>query len=234
MIFRLDEETIGFPDPRLGDPDGAFAVSTPEALTPERMRLAYHFGILPWSGFRKPYLMWFCPMHRFVIFPSEIHVSHSMRTLLNKQKYKVTFNENFEGVLQGCSQGDGIRENRKEDDGAWLGGRMLDTVRELHRTGDAVSVEVTDSDGTLAGGLYGIIGGRIFCGESMFSRKPSASKVALIALARRIDSAQPPFENISLIDCQFETPHLRSMGGRFITYEDYLGINDIVLPPLQT
>lgn len=234
MIFRLDEDILGFPDPRLGDPDGEFAVSSPEALTPERMRFAYRFGILPWSGYKKSYLAWFCPLRRFVIFPSEIHVSHSMRTLLNKHRYTVTFNEDFEGVLRGCSQGDGVRENRIEEDGAWLGGRMLDTVRELHRTGDAVSVEVIDSDGTLAGGLYGIIGGHIFCDESMFSRQPSASKVALIALARRIESGLPPFENISLIDCQFETSHLRSMGARYIPYEEYLLHNGLALPPRQT
>ncbi len=114
MIFRLDPDSIEFPDPTDGDPDGLFAVGGD--LSPERLLLAYSLGIFPWFSFRdndEPF--WYCPMQRFVIFPDEIHISHSMRNLMNKGIYSVTFNKDFKGVIEGCSQ------HRIDLDGAWLG-----------------------------------------------------------------------------------------------------------------
>ncbi|MDE6423565.1 MAG: leucyl/phenylalanyl-tRNA--protein transferase [Muribaculaceae bacterium] len=210
MIFALDEE-ISFPDPRLGEPDGLFAIGGD--LNIDRLLLAYSYGIFPWYSFRdsdEP--MWYCPMERFVIFPDEIHISHSMHTLLNKNRYRLSVNEDFEGVIKGCSK------LRYDMEGAWLGEDMIAAYTRLHEQGFAASVEVWDGD-SLVGGLYGVNIGKAFFGESMFSLVPNASKLALIHLARVIQD-----NGGGLIDCQFETPHLKSMGGRFIPYEEYLRI----------
>ena len=211
MIFRLGEDIV-FPDPRLGEDDGLLAVGGD--LSEERLLLAYSYGIFPWFSFRdwsEP--AWYCPMQRFVIFPDEIHISHSMRSLMNKHEYMVTFNRDFDGVIEGCSQVDG----RYDANGAWLGEDMMRAYRHLNRQGYAVSVETWNSSGDLAGGLYGVAMGRCFIGESMFSREPSASKLALIELAKLMQRIGG-----KMIDCQLETPHLKSMGGRFIPYEEYL------------
>lgn len=210
MIFKLDD-TIAFPDPRLGDPDGLFAIGGDLCI--DRLLLAYSNGIFPWYSFRdsnEPY--WYCPMQRFVIFPDEIHVSHSMRSLINKQRYRVSINEDFEGVINGCSS------ERIDMPGAWLGDDMIEAYRRLYEQGFAASVEVWDGD-RLVGGLYGVCIGRAFFGESMFSVAPCASKLALIYLARFFSS-----HGGRLIDCQFETPHLKSMGGRYISYDEYMKI----------
>ncbi len=210
MIFALDEE-IAFPDPRLGEPDGLFAIGGD--LSIDRLLLAYSYGIFPWFSFRdsnEPY--WYCPMERFVIFPEEIHISHSMRTLMNKQRYRLSINEDFAGVIRNCSE---LSVNKA---GAWLGEDMLEAYTRLYEQGFAASVEVWDGE-KLVGGLYGVCIGNAFFGESMFSLVPSASKLALIHLARVFAA-----NGGRLIDCQFETPHLKTMGGRFIPYEEYLKI----------
>lgn len=210
MIFALDDE-ISFPDPRLGEPDGLFAIGGD--LSVDRLLLAYSYGIFPWFSFRnsdKPY--WYCPMERFVIFPEEIHISHSMRTLINKGLYRISINEDFDGVIRNCS------ELRIYKEGAWLGKDMIEAYTRLHEQGFAASVEVWDDD-RLVGGLYGVCIGNAFFGESMFSLVPSASKLALIHLAQVFAA-----NGGRLIDCQFETPHLKTMGGRFIPYDEYLKI----------
>lgn len=230
MIFELPDDCNIFPDPRLGNPDGLFAVGGD--ISPERMRVAYSWGILPWYPWRNKEAHWYCPMERFVIFPDRIHISHSMRTLLNKNLYRFSVNADFEGVIRGCGRG-GNDENRMDHPYSWLGEKMIATMLELHKTGDAVSVEVWDTGGKLAGGLYGIISGHIFCGESMFSDVASASKLALIALAKYLNQEDCPLGKIEIIDCQFETPHLKSMGGETISYEQYLAYNDRILPPLS-
>lgn len=210
MVWRIGKELV-FPDPRQGDPDGLFAVGGD--LSTDRLLLAYSNGIFPWYAFRwYDEIHWYCPMSRFVIFPSEIHVSHSMRTLLRKQRYDVTFNTDFEGVIAQCAK------LRDAEDGAWLGDDMMRAYTELHRQGFAASVEVRD-EGRLVGGLYGVTIGRCFFGESMFSLVPSASKIALVVLAQYMEQ-----NGGALIDCQFETPHLRSMGGRHISYDEYMAI----------
>lgn len=213
MVYELTEDLV-FPDPRLGEPDGLIAVGGD--LSEERLLLAYSYGIFPWYSFRDwPYPAWYCPMQRFVIFPDEIHISHSMRTLMNKKAYHVTFNDDFDGVIAGCSKVDG----RYDMNGAWLGEEMMKAYRQLNRQGYAVSVEVWNQENELAGGLYGVAMGPCFIGESMFSREPNTSKLALIHLARFMQRIGGKF-----IDCQLETPHLKSMGGRFIPYAEYLEI----------
>lgn len=211
MVYQILEDSLEFPDPRCGDPDGLFAIGGD--LSSERLLLAYSLGIFPWFSFRdydEP--MWYCPMERFVIFPAEIHVSHSMRNMMNKGVYELTMNKDFRGVIEGCS------EKRIDEYGAWLGEKMIEAYTRLHDLGFASSVEVWRGE-MLAGGLYGVTIGNAFFGESMFSREPGASKLALIHLSKYMQK-----RGGALIDCQFETPHLKSMGGRFISYDEYLKI----------
>lgn len=207
MVFRLSKE-LCFPDPYLGEADGLLAVGGD--LSVDRLLLAYSNGIFPWYAFEEGEIQWWCPLQRFVIFPEEIHISHSMRTLLNKGIYQVTFNEAFPEVIKACG------DLRKHMEGAWLGEEMTAAYTRLHEQQFAASVEVW-KDGELVGGLYGVTIGRCFFGESMFSLAPSASKVALIELARFFQA-----HGGLMIDCQFETPHLKTMGGRYISYEEYM------------
>ena len=209
MVFQLDDD-IWFPNPRLGEPDGLLAIGGDLSL--DRLLLAYCNGIFPWSDYRREQRMWHCPMQRFVIFPNEIHISHSMRSLIRKQRYDITINKDFDGVIRGCG------EERCNHPGAWLGDEIIEAYTRLHREGWAASIEVWDKD-NLVGGLYGVLMGNCFIGESMFSRVPSASKLALIALAQWMNA-----NGGALIDCQLETPHLKSMGGRFIPYDEYMKI----------
>lgn len=209
MVYRLDDD-LWFPDPHLGEEDGCIAVGGD--LSVDGLLLAYQNGIFPWYAFRYDGPVWYCPMQRFVIFPNEIHVSHSMRTLLNKKKYRLSINEDFERVIRLCG------ELRIEEDYAWLGPDMMEAYTRLHDQGFAASVEVWE-DERLVGGLYGVNIGKAFFGESMFSLVPSGSKLALIHLARTMQQTGG-----TLIDCQFETAHLKSMGGRFIAYDEYMKI----------
>lgn len=200
-----------FPNPLDEREDDQLAMGAD--LSVGRLMDAYSKGIFPWFSFRDwPFPLWYCPMDRFVIFPEEIHVSHSMRTLINSRRYHVTFNKAFRQVIENC----GSVNARNEHEGAWLGEEMTEAYTRLHELGHAMSVEVWDGD-ELVGGLYGVTVGKVFCGESMFSRVPNGSKMALIHLARTL-ARTPGF----LIDCQFETPHLKSMGGRHFPYIFYL------------
>ena len=215
MVYQLDDE-LWFPDPHYGDDDGCIAVGGD--LSVDRLLLAYSNGIFPWYPYYYDEAVWYCPMQRFVIFPEEIHVSHSMRTLMNKDRYRMSISEDFEGVINNCS------ELRIEENGAWLGPAMIEAYTELHRQGFAASVEVWEKPGEgteerLVGGLYGVTIGKAFFGESMFSLVPSASKLALIHLAQTMKKTGG-----RIIDCQFHTPHLESMGGRYISYEEYMQI----------
>lgn len=207
MIYQLTKR-LAFPDPHYGEPDGLLAVGGD--LSIDRLILAYSNGIFPWYAFEEGMIQWWCPMERFVIFPDEIHISHSMHTLMNKGKYKVTFNQAFNEVIQACGN------LRIEMEGAWLGREMMDAYTRLYEQNFATSVEVWEGE-RLVGGLYGVTLGRCFFGESMFSLVPSASKLALIHLAKT-------FEKLGgvMIDCQFETPHLLSMGGKHIGYDEYM------------
>lgn len=194
MYIQLDDE-LWFPDPHLGEEDELVAVGGD--LSTNRLLLAYSNGFFPWLSFRhskEPH--WYCPLDRYVIFPKEIHISHSMKQLIHQNKYIVTFNQFFDGVTRGCSSVDG----RNQQSGAWLGPNIIKSYTELNRLGYAVSVEVWEP-------------------QSMFSLVPNASKLALIHLAKTLDGIGGLF-----IDCQFETPHLKSMGGKHISYDKYMEI----------
>ena len=209
MIFQLDKATE-FPDPRYGNEDGFYAVGG--EVTAEMLIKAYPMGIFPYFAFREEPIIWWAPQKRFVIFSNEVHVSHSMRNLINKRRYRCTVNQAFPDVIAGCA----CTDHRIEEYNAWLGPDLIDTWMDLNEEGYAKSVEVWDGD-ILVGGLYGFICGRAFIGDSMFSLVPSASKLALIHLARHMQT-----QGGGLIDCQLETPHLKSMGARYISYEEYL------------
>lgn len=211
-VFQLDNE-LWFPDPHLGDDDGMVAIGGD--LSIDRLLLAYSNGFFPWFAYRSQQEpLWYCPLQRFVIFPDEVHVSHSMKQLMKRHELEVTINQDFENVIKGCA----TTQNRNQDEGAWLGPNMIEAYTEMHHQGFAASVEVWDDD-TLVGGLYGVTLGSAFFGESMFSMVPNASKLALIHLAQTLQRLGG-----KLIDCQFETPHLKSMGGRYISYETYINL----------
>ena len=199
-----------FPEP---EPDnGAGLIAVGGDLSPETLTEAYANGVFPWFDFREGIIQWYCPYERFVIFPSEIHVTHSTRNLFNKGIYRLSINEDFRGVIRNCSQ---LRIHMR---GAWLGPQMVEAYTLMHDLGKADSVEVWEGD-RLVGGLYGVHQNGVFAGESMFSLEPGASKLALVYLARMMQA-----QGEKLIDCQFHTEHLESMGGRTIPYDEYMRI----------
>ena len=205
MIFRLDERLL-FPDPALAEPDGLLAVGGD--LSVERLLLAYQHGIFPWYNDDTP-ILWYAPHERFVLFPSELKVSKTMRQLLRAGKFTVTVDQSFADVIEACSQ-----VPRPGQDGTWITADMKAAYVALHQQGHAHSVEVWHGN-ELAGGLYGVQVGSVFCGESMFSKVNNASKVALAHLCGM---------GFSLVDCQVYTEHLASMGARMIGRTEYMGM----------
>ena len=206
MIFRLDDRLL-FPDPSLAEQDGLLAVGGD--LSVERLMLAYQNGIFPWYSDETP-MLWYSPHERFVLFPDELNISKSMRQVLRSDRFRVTFDTVFEKVIDECS-----KAARPGQDGTWLTGDMKDAYIRLHQAGFAHSVEVWEGN-NLAGGLYGVEVGSVFCGESMFTRVSNASKAALINLCQN--------GKYRLIDCQVHTEHLESMGARMIGRKEYMGI----------
>ena len=198
-----------FPPPgrALDDPPGLLAGGGD--LSPARLVAAYSRGIFPWYSTGEP-VLWWSPDPREVLFPAEFHVSRSLRKVLDRGVFRVTENQDFAAVIAGCATA------RGEATGTWITTEMREAYRELHRLGVASSIEVWAAD-ELAGGLYGVRSGRVFCGESMFSRRDNASKVALAWLAR-----QCPGRGIELIDCQMPSAHLRRLGSRPLPRADFL------------
>lgn len=208
-VFALDDELI-FPHPVLREPDGLLAVGGD--LSVAKLLLAYRWGIFPWYQDEQPVLWWWI-VPRLMLRPGEMKVSHSLRTTLNTQKFRVTFNTCFEAVMQECG-----KINRKNQDGTWITEEMLEAYAALHKAGHAHSVETWHGD-DLVGGLYGVSYGKIFSGESMFAKVSNASKIAFYYLAQHLQS-----RNFEWIDCQQDTPHMRSLGGHLLGEEDYLDI----------
>ena len=205
-VFQLNENAIFFPGPTLAREDGLLAVGGD--LSVDRLLLAYTHGIFPWYSPGEE-ILWWCPKERFVIFPSEIHVSHSMKKYMKKHELKIIVNRDFADTMHRC------RMKREFKEGTWISDEMEEAYHRLYEAGYALSVEVTE-DGELAGGLYGVIIGKCFFGESMFSEKENGSKLALIAFAQMLEQ-----KGFLFIDCQFHTEHLESMGGRYISWEEY-------------
>lgn len=204
MIFQLDNRPI-FPDPELAELDGLLAVGGD--LSTERLRNAYAQGIFPWYSNNQP-ILWYSPHERFVLYPSALKISKSMKQVLKSGRFSVTFNQDFQAVISSCA--DAFRSGQH---GTWITRDMEKAYLKLYHQGKAHSIEVWEND-KLAGGLYGVDVNRIFCGESMFSKVSNASKTALIALCQQ--------KNYALIDCQMYTEHLESMGAVTISRKEYL------------
>lgn len=193
-------------DTALRDPDGLLAAGL--ELTPQRILDAYRQGIFPWFSEGQP-VLWWSPDPRMVLVPSEIRVTPSMRKVLRNRPYEVRCDTAFEAVMRACA------EPRDGQAGTWISDHMIAAYGALHMQGWAHSVE-TWVDGELAGGLYGLALGKMFYGESMFSRARDTSKIALVHLARYLES-----QGYALIDCQMNTAHLVSMGGREIARSEF-------------
>ncbi|MDN3550543.1 leucyl/phenylalanyl-tRNA--protein transferase [Mucilaginibacter aquaedulcis] len=206
MIFRLDERLI-FPEPDLAEPDGLLAVGGD--LSTHRLLLAYQNGIFPWYSDDSP-ILWYSPHERFVLYPQELKISKSMKQVLRSGKFSVTADTCFNEVIKACST-----VPREGQDGTWITDDMIAAYNKLHTEGYAHSVEVWQNQ-ELVGGFYGVQAGRVFCGESMFSRVSNASKTALIYLCQN--------SQFELIDCQVHTDHLESMGARMISREQYMTV----------
>ncbi|MDR2182187.1 MAG: leucyl/phenylalanyl-tRNA--protein transferase [Treponema sp.] len=179
-------------------------------LSPGMLLSAYEQGIFPWYNPEDP-VLWQSPDPRFVIFPGKLHVSKSMRKVLKSNEYEIILNKNFEAVIRGCSEVD-----RPGQGGTWITEDIIGAYLALHRLGYAVCAE-SWKDGELAGGCYGVLLGRVFCGESMFAKQPNASKAAFITLAEKLF-----FSGLAFIDCQVPTRHLRSLGGEEVPRAEFL------------
>ncbi|MWB95669.1 leucyl/phenylalanyl-tRNA--protein transferase [Flavobacterium sp. GA093] len=199
-----------FPPVSQADEEGVLAVGGD--LSPERLELAYKSGIFPWFNEGEP-ILWWAPDPRMVLFLDELIVSKSMRNILNRNLFKVTFNQDFAAVISNCQE-----IKREGQNGTWISNEMIEAYCHLHTEGIAKSVEVWQ-DEVLVGGLYGIDLGHVFCGESMFSKVSNASKVAFIALVDYLKK-----ENYKLLDCQVYNPHLESLGCREIDREEFMSI----------
>ncbi len=210
MIFKLEKNVLLFPAPELAEEDGLLAVGGD--LSVDRLKLAYSLGIFPWYSEETP-ILWYSPHERFVLFPEKVKVSKSMRKLLKSDVYRVSQDQAFEQVIKSCAS-----IERKDQDGTWIISEMQEAYLNLHKQGMAHSIEVW-RDNELVGGLYGVKVGDVFCGESMFSIAANASKTALIWLCRHA--------NYSLIDCQFHTEHLESMGAEYISREEYMKLLNV-------
>ncbi|MBI4886576.1 MAG: leucyl/phenylalanyl-tRNA--protein transferase [Acidobacteria bacterium] len=191
----------------LREPNGLLAAGAD--LSPERLLDAYARGIFPWFGDGDP-LLWWSPDPRMVLWTRDFHVSRSLGRTLRSGGYAVTLDRAFRDVVSGCA------EPRPGQEGTWITGEMIDAYHRLAALGYAHSVEVW-RDAELAGGVYGVALGRMFYGESMFSRLPDGSKVALACLARQLTRW-----GVELIDCQMSTAHLTSLGAREIPRTEFL------------
>ena len=201
-----DDESTPFPavESALAEPNGLLMAGG--NLAPSRLLAAYRAGVFPWYEAGEP-VLWWSPDPRCVIWPEQLRVSRSLSKTIRNGPYEVSENLAYREVMEQCGA------PRAGSSGTWITGEMLEAYCTLHRHGLARSVEVW-MDGRLVGGLYGIALGRVFIGESMFSRERDASKVALAHLARS--------ERYRLIDCQLETAHLSSMGATCIDRARYI------------
>ncbi|MDR2942733.1 MAG: leucyl/phenylalanyl-tRNA--protein transferase [Treponema sp.] len=181
-------------------------------LSPGMLLSAYEQGIFPWYNFEDP-VIWQSPDPRCVIFPDKLHISSSMRKIFSKGVFEIKFDENFTGVMEACA-----RTVRRGQNGTWISGDIIKAYTELHRLGWAHSAEAWQ-DGELAGGCYGVLMGRAFFGESMFSVKPNASKAAFLSFAETLFK-----HGIAFIDCQVPTPHLLSLGGEEMPRSEFLAL----------
>ena len=193
-------------DQALDNPPGLLAMGGD--LSPARLVNAYRHGIFPWYSDDQP-ILWWSPAPRCVLYPHAVHISRRLRRHYNQGRFSLTADQAFARVITACAG------PRRDHDGTWITDEMLAAYISLHELGIAHSVEVWIDD-ELAGGIYGLALGRVFFGESMFSKHQDASKIALVALCRQLQQW-----NFSLLDCQISNPHLLSMGARDISRVEF-------------
>lgn len=198
-----------FPPPEYADKEGFLAIS--KDLSPPKLLDAYTHGIFPWFK-EGEFFCWFSPKERAVLYTKDFKLHKSLKKTLKKDIYSVTCDQDFLGVITGCRQA-----YRKNQRGTWIEGGFLEGYFKFHQLGFAHSIEVWEND-ELVGGLYGVSLGRMFVGESMFSKKSDTSKIAFFYLARFLDSL-----GFTMIDAQIQNPHLQSLGVIEIEREQYLG-----------
>lgn len=208
-IYLLNSENC-FPPVDQASREGILAIGGD--LSAERLILAYKSGIFPWFNEAEP-IIWWSPNPRMVLFFDELKVSKSMKKLIDKKVFKITFNQDFRAVIENCKK---IERNGQSD--TWISNEMIDTYCNLNHIGKAKSVEVWQND-ELVGGLYGVDLGNVFCGESMFSKVSNASKIAFVYLVEYLKN-----NDYKLLDCQVYNDHLASLGCREISRNVFMEI----------
>jgi leucyl/phenylalanyl-tRNA--protein transferase len=208
-IEWLTEDNVHFPPPSqaLRDPEGLLAAGGD--LSIERLLNAYSQGIFPWYSDPDP-ILWWSPDPRLILRPDKLHISKSLRKLQKKSLYRVTYDVDFKQVISLCAA------TRAHQEGTWITPDIAHAYTQLHKQGYAHSVEVWRGN-ELVGGLYGVALDRVFFGESMFSLESNTSKLAFVTLIE--DLVEHGFK---LIDCQVETPHLRSLGAELMPRDEFL------------
>ncbi|GAB3710162.1 leucyl/phenylalanyl-tRNA--protein transferase [Flavobacterium koreense] len=208
MYFLTKE--LYFPPVEEASYEGILAVGGD--LSIERLLLAYNNGIFPWFDADEP-ILWWSPSERMVVNPKDYKVSKSLRNIINRNIFEVTINKDFESVIKNCQE-----IERKDQDGTWISNDIIKSYTELHQLGKAKSFEVWQN-GELVGGLYGVDLGHVFCGESMFSKVPNASKVAFVKLIEYLKQ-----NNYKLLDCQVHNDHLEKLGAFEISRNAFMMI----------
>ncbi len=198
-LFQLDDDTLTFPPAELAlsSPNGLLAIGGD--LSAQRLLSAYHSGIFPWFSPGEP-ILWWSPDPRGVLYLDELHIGRSLKKSLRKIPFKFSINQRFSDVIEACAK------IRHEQEGTWITEEMIYAYNELHLNKHAYSVEVWLED-NLVGGLYGILVGGVFCGESMFHTVTNASKAAFCFLVETCRQS-----GVELIDCQMQNPHLSTLG----------------------
>jgi leucyl/phenylalanyl-tRNA---protein transferase len=220
MALHFLDDELWFPDVEEALPDGLLAAGGD--LSTERILLACRNGIFPWFNDDDPPL-WWSPDPRFVLFPDELKVSKSMRQLLKNNEFEFKVNTDFEAVIYNCRS-----VLRNGVSGTWITDEVAGSYTELHRMGVAHCAE-SWVDGELVGGLYGVLMGKVFFGESMFSLRSNASKYAFICFVEQLRE-----QGIALIDCQVYTDHLKSLGARSIPRQEFKQLLEVHIEDAKT
>ncbi|MEM6316453.1 MAG: leucyl/phenylalanyl-tRNA--protein transferase [Bacteroidota bacterium] len=208
-VYWLSKDDVRFPPAELANEDGILALGGDLSVT--RLVNAYQNGIFPWFNEHDPFI-WWSPDPRFVLYPEDLKVAKSMRPYFNQKKFRVSVDQHFETVMRNCQQ----VKREKQGGGTWITESMIEGYVALHEAGYAHSVEVWKEE-RLIGGLYGVSLGKVFFGESMFSKVSNASKFGFISLVRQLIPL-----GFDLIDCQQKTNHLGSLGAKEISRNTFL------------
>jgi len=206
-VYLLDDNTFEFPSL---DKMGGDLVAIGGDFHPQRILNAYQNGLFPWFIDEYNYIHWYSPQKRMVLYPKELKVSKSLQKSINNKGFVVKTNENFEAVINSCAN-----IKRKHEDDTWISKEFIQAYTNMHKLGYAYSIE-TYLDEKLVGGLYGLLIGDIFCGESMFAKVSDASKVAFYHLCEQAEN-----NGIKIIDCQVHNEYLESLGAKEIPREEY-------------